>query len=281
MVTSSIVSTGKALARPSRRRMLVGCVGLAAAASLAPWARAAVFARRREGELFAFTAPDRSDLVFALAMAPLPLGQAERDRLSVRLHAGASSWTVEPYALREADASHNGARMFSGRVRCTDSGDKSAVHLVAVAVPAERMAAGRLDVWAEVIGADGRLARIGNPVMSELLAGDAGLARLHAELHPTTDRRLLAAAITRRIAAGKLDPDAQARARRLADFVLPDTLCFDRAHPEGFTFAAMNGRRPDDAVAPIVQTLLVGVPRTGEGDGRFRSSSQFPYFAIA
>ena len=225
MVTSSIVSTGKALARPSRRRMLVGCVGLTAAASLAPWVRAAVFARR-QGELFAFTAPDRK-IWFLLSPWAAPLGQAN----AINFRCGCMPehrWMVEPYALREADASHNGARMFSGRVRC------------AIAATSLRCISSRSPCppseWPRAGSTFG-------PKSSEPMAGSRGSAiplsrsslPVTPGLHVSTRSfihdgpPLARSRHHRRIAAGQLDPDAQARARRLADFVLPDTLWFDRA----------------------------------------------------
>jgi hypothetical protein len=277
MVMTSIASIRNGLARLSRRRLLEGCVGLAAA-SLAPKVQGTELASQPEAELFAFAAPDEDKLVFALAIAPQVSGPT--DRLTVRLHAGAYSWTVQPLRLRDTNDSHDGVRLFSGRTQRVGA-DKPADHLVALAVPAKRMAPGGFDVWAEIAGAGGARARIGNPLVTSLLAGDAELARLHGRLHPTMDRRMLAVPVARQIAANPADPDAKARARRLVDLMLPDTLRFDPARPAGFTFAAMNGRRPEDAVAPIVQTLLAGAPRAGEIGGRYRSSSQFPYFVTS
>jgi hypothetical protein len=277
MVMSSMASIRNGLARLSRRRLLEGCVGVAVA-SFAPRVQATASASRLEGELFAFAAPDQDDLVFALALAPQPFGQAEYERLTARLHAGPHSWMVRPFALRDNDNSSVGVRLFSGRAQRVGD-DRPADHLVVIAVPAKRMPPGGFDVWAEIISAGGARARIGNPLITSLLAGDAELARLHAGLHPATDRRMLAAPIACRIATRPVDQNAEARARRLVDLMLPDTLRFDPARPAGFTFAAMNGRRPEDAVAPIVRTLLAGAPRAGEMGGRYRSSSRFPYFA--
>ena len=116
----------------------------------------------------------------------------------------------------------------------------------------------------------------------ELLADDPRLARLHAGLHPAIDRRSLSAAVVRSISArsdGKTDPETGARAKRLAGLILPDTLRFHPARPGGFTFAAMNGRRPEDAVDHVVQTILAGAPQAGRSDARYQPSSQFPYFA--
>jgi len=146
------------------------------------------------------------------------------------------------------------------------------------------MPPGSLGVWAEIVGAGGVRWRIGNPVVSDLLADDTRLAQVHAELHPAMDVQVLSADIARRIEArptGGLGVDAQAHAKRLAAVILPDTLQFDPGRSSGYTFAAINGRRAEDVVEPVVETLLMGVPRPGRGARHFRAADQFPYFAKA
>ncbi len=61
-----------------------------------------------------------------------------------------------------------------------------------------------------------------------------------------------------------------------------DTLAFDPGRPEGFTFAGQNGRRPFDATADVVDTLLAGVaaPRRSPGVA-FLPCDEFPYFSSA
>jgi hypothetical protein len=274
------------LASLSRRRMLAGCAGLAAAASLSSWTTRSALAGGSPADLFAFKAPGERDLVFALALSPNSFGRSERDPLTVRLHAGPSSWTVGPFALRDTqDVLSDRARIFSGRIwtAASNLGEKTA-RLIAVAVPAERVPSGTLEVWAQIIGAGGARWRIGNPVVSEILADDARLTKLHATLRPAMDRDVLSPAIARRIATrltGGSGVDLQARAKRLTTLMLPDTLRFDSTRPGGFTFAAMNGRRAQDAVDPVVRTVLAGVPRSGRCAGRYRASSRFPYFATS
>ena len=51
------------------------------------------------------------------------------------------------------------------------------------------------------------------------------------------------------------------------------------ASPIGFTFAAMNGRRVEDTIDPIIRTLLAGAPRSDGSTGRYHASGLFPYFA--
>jgi hypothetical protein len=281
MVTSLIARTGNRPATTTRRNVLAGCVGLMATAVFAPWtARAAI--PRRQGELFAFAAPDRDDVVFALATEPRGFEKAGNDHIVVRLHVGDHIWTLDSFALGYTDrATQGGERIFSGPVTRDDKGGSTA-YLVAVAVPAECIPLQSLDVWAEIIGADGVRSRVGNPVVSELLADDARLAKLHAGLHPAADRPLLSDLISCRIAARSdagADLESRARAKRLAGLLLPDTLRFHPGRASGFTFAAMNGRRPEDAVQPVIQTILAGAPREGRSDLRYRPSDQFPYFA--
>lgn len=274
------------LSSPSRRLVLAGCASLVATASFAPWITWSAPVNGPQGDLFAFTAPTKRDLVFALALCPKPFGQTERDPLTVRLHAGASSWMVGPFALQDTqDELSDGTCLFSGQVwRTASNGVRTMAHLIAVATPAENMPPGSLGVWAEIIGTGGVRWRIGNPVVSQLLADDARLAQLHAALHPTMDVHVLSAAIARRIATrptGGLGVDSQAHAKRLAALILPDTLQFDPARPSGFTFAAINGRRAEDAIDPVVQTVLAGASRPGQGARCYRATSQFPYFAKA
>ena len=281
MIISPIAQIGNKPDSPTRRKVLAGCVGLTATAAIAPWAVQAT-RHRRQAELFAFAAPDRDDVVFALAVNPRSLEKAESERLTVRLHVGEYLWTLEPFVLGRKDlALQSAGQLFSGLVSRVDR-HEAAAHLIAVAVPAGRLPPQRLDVWAEIISTGGMRSRVGNPVVSRLLDDDARLSRLHAGLHPAVDRRLLSDAVANRIAArpeGETDPEIRARAKHLTGLILPDTLRFNPARPSGFTFAAMNGRRPDDAVDPVVQTILAGAPQGGRSDLQYRPSSQFPYFA--
>ena len=283
MTMPSTTSNTDRLSSPSRRLMLAGCASLVATASLLPWIKWSVPVDRSQGDLFAFTAPTKRDLVFALALSPRPFGQSERDPLTVRLYAGASSWIVGPFALLDTQkVSSGGARLFSGKVwRTPSNGGREIAHLVAVAIPAEHMPPGTLGLWAEIVGSGGVRCRIGNPVVSQLLADDTRLAQLHAASDAAMDVNALSSAVARRIAArptGKLGVESQAHAKRVAAMILPDTLQFDPARPNGFTFAAINGRRVEDVIDPIIQTVLAGAPRPGRGCRSYRASTQFPYF---
>src|ERR1700730_13644559 len=84
---------------PSRRGFIVSCAGLATAFSLRAGGARSNETRHLAGDLFAFTAPDRPEVVFAVTLPRSPFGQTERDALTVRLHAGESAWTIGPFAL--------------------------------------------------------------------------------------------------------------------------------------------------------------------------------------
>jgi hypothetical protein len=271
---------------PSRRGFIVGCAGLATAiGATVGGARSTETQQRLSGDSFAFTAPDRPDVVFAVTLPAHPFGQTDSEALTVRLHAGGSAWTIGPFALiPTVGVSSNGVRIFSGKVRQLWSSGESAAHLIAVATPAQELEKSRLGVWAEVISARGIRARIGNPTISHLLEEAGQLAGLQGQLGPTRVRPLLPAALARQIAergGGHAGPDNLPRANRLVAQLLPDTLEFDPSRPGGFTFAAMNGRKPGDAIDPIVKTILAGAPRRGDATKRYATANQFPYFVTA
>ena len=278
----SLMTARPAGLAPSRRGFLVGCAGLATAISLTPRGAWSTETRHLTGDLFAFTAPDCPEVVFAIALPPRPFGQAAHDALTVRLHAGASTWTIGPHALMPASGlSPNNARIFSGKVRQLRKDGETTAHLIALATPAQQLPRSNLGVWAEVVSANTIRARIGNPAISYLRGEDGRLARLHGQPEPERDRRLLADALARQIAErGGGDPGADSlpRANRLAAQLLPDMLEFNPSRPGGFTFAAMNGRKPGDVIDPVVRTILAGTPRRGDVTKPYAARDQFPYF---
>jgi hypothetical protein len=273
MAASSIDRASDRVASPSRRRFMAGCALLAGTPGLAlPAADSA------RPELFAFAAPDRRDFVFALAL-PLPFFRlAKRNPLDIRLRAGEFCWTIRPSVLEgSVEMLPDGARLFSGSVWRTDSSES---YLIAVAAPGWRIRES-VGVWSEILGPGGARSRVGHPLVSRLLSGNDDLKHLHGETDPAMDRRLLSDIIARQIAAratDRRDVSPQTRGKRLADLLLPDLLWFDPARPGGFTFAAMNGRRPGDPVDQIIETLLAGAPRGAGGTAPYRASGEFPYF---
>jgi hypothetical protein len=273
--TGKVRSENTCAAWPSRRWVLAAGIGFAASALAPP---ASVPNVRPRGELFAFLSPESRDPVIALAVEAIP-SRAEATPLVVRLHAGASSWTTTSLAREDGDQSDDGVRRYAGRMPGVRGGE-SDEFLVAVAVPIELMDAGTTGVWAEIIDANGVRARVGNPVMSRVLDYDIELARMHAELAPHLEAGF--AEPTVELIAQHLSgvSDRRAYADRLVSTMLPDTLCFDPCRPIGFTFAAMNGRRPEDQIRPIAQALLPGMSSRPERiAGVYGSSSRFPYIA--
>jgi hypothetical protein len=229
----------------SRRRFIVGWVSLTTAIGLTTGgARTTETQQRLSGDLFAFTAPDRPEVVFAVTLPAQPFGQTDREALTVRLHAGERSWTIGPFALVPTlGLSSNGVRFISGKVQQLWRGGESSVRLFAVATPAQRLPRSSLGVWVEVVSARGIRARIGNPAISHLLE-DGQPAGLQGRLEPARDRPVLPSALGRQIAecgGGHRGAENVPRANRLAAQLLPDTLEFDPSLPGGFTFAAMNG----------------------------------------
>jgi hypothetical protein len=64
---------------PSRRGFIAGCAGLATAIGLTAEGARSTETRHLAGDLFAFTAPDRPEVVFAVTLPPQPFGQTERE----------------------------------------------------------------------------------------------------------------------------------------------------------------------------------------------------------
>jgi hypothetical protein len=232
------------------------------------------------GQLFAFLAPDTSALVFAVAF---PMMSNDRVPQVVRLHAGSRSWTVAGTdSLSALMSGRTGDRVFVGQIAGSTPSGPELHRLIVVSTPATRFRAGGLQVWADVSGQDGLATRIGNPIIAKLLARDPELTRAFDNTHPSRDRALFAGALAKRIAARGASTDPQAHGQRLASIMLPNTLSFDPRQPVGFTFAAQNGRRPGDAIAGIVDTVLAGAATPGRDiSGSFRAADVFPYFQSA
>ena len=126
---------------------------------------------------------------------------------------------------------------------------------LAVAIPAGRMQTGSLDVWAQIEGAGGVLWRIGHPMAAWFLANNSHQGLRHGALHPAMKRHLLAE-------------------------VLPHALPFDPTCPGGYTFAGINGRRPEDGVDSIIRTVVAGEPRSGQATCSYQTANQFPYITV-
>ena len=166
---------------PARRDVLrivlaAGVAGLtrvgAAARDIGPKSSAA--------ELFAFRAPTRSALVFALAFPAQRGIPFSRMRMPVvRIHAGPRSWTVgaEPTPPGFAPRKDPG-RLFVGRVARLNTQGDDLYNLVVVSAPAASFPTGELAISADISDPLGSRIRIGNPIVAELLARDAGFSKI-------------------------------------------------------------------------------------------------------
>lgn len=236
----------------------------------------------KSGELFAFRAPDATALVFAVAF---PEGPLDAVAPTVHIHAGSRIWTVDGGALSPSIQGQASARIYVGRIgKPTPLGEK--LHrLIVVSAPSASLSTGVLPVWAEVVGQGGSRLRLGNPIVAELLTRTPEVSGIFHEVQPTRDHALFAEVLADQIAArgaaaGVGDP--KLRGSRLAAKLLPDVLSFDPDLPVGFTFVGQNGRRPSDAVASIVDTMLAGIATAGKPTGDlFTASNAFPYFQTA
>jgi hypothetical protein len=142
---------------------------------------------------------------------------------------------------------------------------------------------GGLDIWAERVLHTGQRQRVGSPFIAALVAEDAGLARSYHNISPSDDRAILMEDVVKAIAAkGRKsgmagDPDAYAR--RVASRLLPDVLHYDPQWPSGFTFAAQNGRHPEEVSDLVVDTILSGSPAAGSLKANVRLQKPFPFFS--
>jgi hypothetical protein len=58
----------------------------------------------------------------------------------------------------------------------------------------------------------------------------------------------------------------------------PDALRYAPSRPTGFTFAGFNGRHPDDDVATLLATMLLGAPTEVPVRSPGRTVDAFPHF---
>ena len=178
----------------------------------------------------------------------------------------------------------HGCRIFAGSVATQPGSDGVVLKAVIIEMPKELLAgSGTLDIWAERVLHTGQRQRVGSPFIAALVAEDAGLARSYHNISPSDDRAILMEDVVRAIAAkGRKsgmagDPDAYAR--RVASRLLPDVLHYDPQWPSGFTFAAQNGRHPEEVSDLVVDTILSGSPAAGSPKADIRLQKPFPFFS--
>jgi len=152
--------------------------------------------------------------------------------------------------------------------------------------PREQIA-GALGIWAERLTPASRY-RFGSPFLSALIAENHSIGQRYHSICPAQDRQFLESRLAHVISVGARatawvkDPDSYGR--RLASALLPDTLHYDTELPFGFTFAARNGRHPEEALQGVVNSVLTGSPLSDSeavwksSAAKFHLSREFPYF---
>jgi hypothetical protein len=211
----------------------------------------------------------------------LPIGS----RVETRFHVGAHTLTV-PGARETASAEtqrQGGIRTFNGPIVIHVGAAPSVVQVCLLELPLDALS---LDnIWAEQVTASGGRQRVASPFLAALLAQSAPLARAYDAGSPETDLVALgqpvASTIARMAERSQYPGDARAYAQRLARTLLPDVVSYDPRRPQGFTFAARNGRHPDDADFAVAHSLLTGTPVSGSVRRTANLQPSFPHFQRA
>jgi hypothetical protein len=239
-----------------------------------------------KANLYAFPGVLPGTTVIAAAWPVNRFGWSAQKESQVTIHTGTRRWKVELSggAMDAALSEQNGSRIFAGSVS-TQPGMKGVVLKAVVIEIPERGLYGSdpMDIWAERMLYTGQRRRVGSPFVAALVAEDAGFADSYHGISPSDDRAVLMEDTVKLIAAkGRKsgmagDPDAYAR--RLASRLLPDVLHYDPRWPSGFTFAAQNGRHPEEVSDLVVDTILNGSPASGSPQAEIRLQEAFPFFS--
>ncbi|WP_353069153.1 hypothetical protein RBB75_00045 [Tunturibacter empetritectus] len=281
------------------RRTVLGGVLASAVASMVP---SKVFAEvvdsgadgsalglnSKKANLYAFPGVHPETTVIA-ATWPIRLNRFDcsaQKESQVTIHAGARRWDVElPGGPVEAALlEQQGCRIFAGSVATQSGTDGVVLKAVIIEIPKKVLTgSGAMDIWAERVLHTGQRQRVGSPFIAALVAEQAGLARSYHNLSPSDDRAMLMEDIVKAIASKSRksgmagDPDAYAR--RVASRLLPDVLHYDPQWPSGFTFAAQNGRHPEEVSDLVVDTILNGSPALGSPKADVHLQEPFPFFS--
>lgn len=204
----------------------------------------------------------------------------------VTIHAGSQRWnvTLPGNAMDARLFEQNGCRVFAGNVVTEPGNDGVVLKAVVVEIPQKvLLGAGSIDIWADRVMHTGLRQRIGSPFMTALVAEDADLSNSYHRLSPSDDRAMLTEDIVKAITAkarkGGMSSDPDAHGRRLASLLLPDVLHYDPQMPSGFTFAAQNGRHPEEVSDLVVDTILSGSPAATSAKPNVRLQKSFPFFS--
>ena len=228
-------------------------------------------------ELYVFRGAGENRTVLAAS------GSALHDGSTIHVHAGVKSWTIQMPNRNSIFTQERGSLIFAGDILNRLAGHQPPLKAVVIEVPTDRIfAGGPTPVWAERISTQGQRLRIGSPFMAQLIVGNESASKLYHASSPTQDgeelNRLVAEAICVKAEAHGYAGNARLYGRRVASAITPDALRFDPTLPVGFTFAAQNGRHPDDAAQSIVDTVLRGSVTPPVAQSRFPMRGEFPYF---
>jgi hypothetical protein len=231
-------------------------------------------------DLYVFRASDAKRTVIAATWTAL------HDHGSMlRVHAGEETWAVEVPAGPSSPTFTNerGCQIFSGDILSRSVGNDARLQAVVIEAPIDAISkGGSICVWAERISQQGRRLRFGSPFMAKLVAQNVPAAKFYHASSPEADgeefTRLVAAAVSVNAHASGYAGNAELYGRRVASAITPDAMRFDPNLPVGFTFAAQNGRHPDDAAQSVVDTVLNGTLTPQVSQSRFPLKGEFPYF---
>jgi hypothetical protein len=288
-------------ARTVTRRTVLGGALAGAVASMVPPKLLAEFAvpnpfggngdnraLSRRADLYAFPGVQPGTTVIA-ATWPVSLNRFDRiaqKKSQVTIHAGSQKWNVTlPGGTMDSGLfEEHGCRVFAGKVATQPGTDGLFLKAVVIEIP-ERMlsSSGPMEIWVERVMHTGLRRRIGSPFVAALVEEDTSLANSYHTLSPSDDRAMLTPAIANAIAAkarkSGMASDPDAHRRRLASRLLPDVLRYDPQMPSGFTFAAQNGRHPEELSDLVVDTILSGSPASGAAKVDVRLQERFPFFS--
>ena len=226
-----------------------------------------------DSDLYAFRGTNPDTTVIALTV------REDESRSEIRIHAGSRDWVFE----NDGSKSY-GFPAFRGKVLTGPTGRTQVRDAIVIEVPNGILAGmERTGIWAEQFSESGDRRRIGSPFLAAVMMNNERLARDYHAISPSQDREVLLEGVAEAVAAGARNTpqigDPLAYGRRVASRLLPDVLHYNPELPQGFSFAARNGRHPGEDAAAVVSTTLNGSPVAGATTASWRVGSAFPYFS--
>jgi hypothetical protein len=228
-----------------------------------------------EPELCIFKGRERDTVLVAVLLGSPP-GQ------SVRIHVGERNWLASVAASSEADSitTAGEGRLYSGTVvgRGSQAARRKRAVVLETHVRRDRVSP-TLDIWAEVLGPGESRRRVASPFVAAVLRRHRPLASDFHRGSPTNDTRLRESFAEQvQLMAAAHVSDSSAHAKRLAAALLPDVIPFRPDRPVGFSFAAQNGRQPNDQVDSVVAAVLSGAICPHPVLPPYPLVAEFPYF---